>query len=311
MAPSSIQWPEGKEFAFTIVDDTDVSFLPRVSPVYEFLHANGFRTTKTAWPLRARGRGITGGDCLEDEGYRKWVLELQSQGFEIAIHGVADETSDRARVLEGLDRFRRYLGHDPTMHVNHVGQDEAVYWGSARLDGPVRSAYWLYRKYRGSSYESFGHRPDSDKFWGDICYKRIRYVRNLVYPDINTIRADPLMPYHDPRRPFVRYWYSASYGSGLENFVRLVSEENQDRLRREGGACIVYTHLGSSFYPLDPEFRRLMTRLGSLPGWFVPASTLLDYLGEQRGWQDVSRRRLSYMRMQYDWLYQQYVRKMS
>jgi hypothetical protein len=311
MAHSSIQWPEGKEFAFTIVDDTDVSVLPRIKPVYDFLADNGFRTTKTVWPLRARGPGITGGDCLEDEDYRNWVLELRAQGFEIAIHGVADETSERQRVIEGLDRFRDYFGHDPSMHVNHVGQGEAIYWGSARLNGLVRAAYWLYRKYQGSDAESFGHRPESDKFWGDVCRERIRYVRNLVYPDINTLKADPLMPYHDARRPFVKYWYSASYGSGLENFLKLLSEANQDRLRREGGACIVYTHLGSTFFPLDAEFRRLMSRLARLPGWFVPASTLLDFLGEQRGWREIGAHSLASTRMQYNWLFQQYTRKMA
>ncbi|MEO8429923.1 MAG: hypothetical protein ABI592_00330 [Acidobacteriota bacterium] len=303
-----IRWPEGKSFAFTIVDDTDRSTLDRIKPVYDFLRENDFRTTKTVWPLKALGEPITGGDTLEDEEYRKWVMELRSQGFEIALHGIADETSPRQRVERGLALYRQWLGEDSRMHVNHVGQQDAVYWGAARFDGPLRWMYWLYRKYRRSDVSSFGHRPGDDRFWGDLCLRQIRYVRNFVFPDILTTAADPFMPYHDPARPYVKYWYSASYGSGIENFLRLISESNQDRLASEGGACIVYTHLGSTFYPLHPEFRRLMTRMSRLPGWFVPASTLLDHLGEQRRWQDVSRRRLSFASMQYRWAFQQYQR---
>jgi len=54
----------------------------------------------------------------------------------------------------------------------------------------------------------------------------------------------------------------------------------------EGGACIAYTHFGTGFWRdsrLNPEFARLMRRLANLPGWFVPASRLLDYLGKVRG----------------------------
>ena len=47
-----------------------------------------------------------------------------------------------------------------------------------------------------------------------------------------------------------------------------------------------------------------MRRLANLPGWFVPASQLLDYLGEARGWQEIdgSRRRFNWM--QWRWLLQ-------
>ena len=65
----------------------------------------------------------------------------------------------------------------------------------------------------------------------------------------------------------------------------------QDRLEEEGGACIMYTHFGNGFYQdglLDNNFRRLMERLSQKNGWFVPVSTLLDYLREQRGEKVIS-----------------------
>ena len=61
--------------------------------------------------------------------------------------------------------------------------------------------------------------------------------------------------------------------------ARWLSEE-------EGSACIMYTHFGHGFASggrLHPEFRRLMERLAAKNGWFVPVSTLLDYLRSVRG----------------------------
>lgn len=294
-----LSWPDGKRFAFTIVDDTDFSSVSNTRPVYEFLDDLGIRTTKTAWPLRPQGRGLTGGRTLQDPEYRHWILDLQRRGFEIALHGVADGTSDRSRVAAGLDFFRTVLGHAPSLHTNHAAQGEGIYWGPRRLDGPLRWFYHAYRRWRTSlRYE--GGAPASPYFWGDLCHNTIKYVRNFVFNDINTAAADPLMPYHDPRRPHVRHWFSAANGATVEAFCRLISEANQERLLGEGGACIVYTHLGNGFHPLPAEFRRLMRHLSRMPGWFVPATRLLDSIGDQRGWRTISDR-AELRRMQWRW----------
>jgi len=42
-----IAWPNGKRFAFTIVDDTDWAAVERVKPVYDLLARLGLKTTKT------------------------------------------------------------------------------------------------------------------------------------------------------------------------------------------------------------------------------------------------------------------------
>jgi len=310
MQTPRIHWPAGKKFAFTIVDDTDQSQVANTKPVYDFLAEHDIRTTKTVWPLRAKGKPITGGGSLQDEDYLRWVLDLKAKGVEIAMHGVADESSPRARVIEGLDTFKALIGNDPEMHVNHVGQKEGMYWGSARFDTPVRELYEAYLRVRKQNPQYAGHVENSPHFWGDLCRERIRFVRNMVWSDVNTLSMDPLMPYHDPRRPYVQYWYSSSHGSSVSRFCRLLSEANQDRLVEEQGACIVYTHLGSTFFPLNPDFVRLMRRLASLGGWFVPASTLLNYIGDQRGWTDVSKHRLRYASMQARWLSEQFLHKL-
>ncbi len=287
-----MQWPEGKRFAFTVVDDTDESTLDNTKPVYDLLAELGLRTTKTVWPLRPTLAPQYGGMTLEDDAYRQWILELQQQGFEIALHGTTDHPSERGDVLRGLEVFRATLGHDPRMHVNHDGQAEGMYWGAARLDGATRALYRLANRVARQNRTYFGEDEQSPYFWGDYCKARIEYVRNFVYDEINTLGMDPMMPYHDPRRPYVNYWFSGSNGAEIGPWLRLLDERNQDQLVAEGGACIAYTHFALGFVEdgkLNPQFERQMRRLAALPGWFVPASTLLDYLRTQPGWTPVAR----------------------
>ena len=80
-----------------------------------------------------------------------------------------------------------------------------------------------------------------------MCRERITYVRNLAFRDINTTKLDPIMPYHDSRRPYVAYWFSCSEGALPNSFCETLSERNQDRLVEEGGGCIMYTHFGAGF----------------------------------------------------------------
>ena len=78
--------------------------------------------------------------------------------------------------------------------------------------------------------------------------------------------------------------------------MRALSERNQDRLEAEGGACIAYTHFGSGFVHdgrIDPGFERLMRRLSAKNGWFVPVSTLLDFLLETKGPHEITDRERS------------------
>ena len=70
----------------------------------------------------------------------------------------------------------------------------------------------------------------------------------------------------------------------MNSFNKMISEANQDGLEAEGGACIMYTHFSKGFYVdghLNKRFETLMKRLGQRKGWFVPVSTLLDYLREK------------------------------
>jgi hypothetical protein len=283
-----IQWPDGRRFAFTVVDDTELSTVANVGPVYDLLGSLGLFTTKTVWPLGFRQTPRFGGDTLEDPEYLRWVRELDAGGFEIASHGATDHPSLREDTRAALDNFRDRLGTDPRVHVNHFGQTEAVYWGDARLDGVSKLAYQGLNRALRRVEHYYGHVDDSPYFWGDLCRDRIEYVRNYTFPDVRTTRMDPLMPYHDPRRPYVKFWFSSSDAPEVPEFCDLLSERNQERLCEEGGACIVYTHFAFGFTDnggLNKRFEYLIRRLAALPGWFVPVSTLLDHLKTQDGWR--------------------------
>jgi hypothetical protein len=174
--------------------------------------------------------------------------------------------------------------------ANHVGCDEGIYWGDARLEGANRILYnVLTRNARNSRFR--GHVEGDALFWGDLCVERIRYVRNFVFRDINTLKACPLMPYHDDAKPFVNQWFASSEGGERTSFNACIDERSQDRLEEEGGGCVMYTHLAKGFFEhgrLDPTFRRLMERLAKKDGWFVPTSTVLDHLRARNGGHRIS-----------------------
>src|SRR5690348_13308057 len=146
MARSERVFPNGKQFAFTIIDDTDVATVENVGPIYRLLEELGMRTTKTVWPFRCpdESTDFAGSQTLEDPEYVEFVLDLQRRGFEIASHGATMESSNRQRTLLGLERMRTTFGAYPIVHANHANNRENLYWGTARVDNPVVRT--LYRR---------------------------------------------------------------------------------------------------------------------------------------------------------------------
>lgn len=279
-----IEWPDGKRFAFSVFDDADYDQLDNTRPVYDFLASLGILTTKSVWTLAAQRDAPLAGRSTDEPAYLDWARSLQRAGFEIGFHGARCHSSLREETRLGLDRFREQFGGDPRSMSNHFQNADAIYWGSERLTGAARMIY------RAANFRSRlrceGHVEGSPYFWGDLCRERIRYVRNFVFREINTLRACPWMPYRDAAFPFVNAWFASAEGGDVDSFIAMLSEANQDRLAAEGGACIMYTHFAKGFFAggqLHPRFVELMERLAKLGGWCVPVSTLLDFLAEKNG----------------------------
>lgn len=282
-----IVWPLGKSFAFSIFDDTDGAVPGNFEKVYELLGDLGIWTTKSVWPVCGEGqpaRGPEGSTC-EDGQYLAHIQRLQRAGFEIGYHNSSHTGVTRERILQALDRFQELFGMNPPCMSNHQSNPEGIYWGADRLSQPLKTLYRV-RQRQFSRNHMQGHMRGSPYFWGDLCRERIRYVRNFVFGEMNTLRACPLMPYYDPARPYVQAWFASTNGSWLPLFVDCLSEARQDELEASGGACIVYTHFAAGFQKgsqLDWRFAELMRRLASKNGWFAPVSTVLDHVRSQRG----------------------------
>lgn len=282
-----VTYPGGARFAFTIIDDTDVATLENIRPVYELLTELGMRTTKTVWPVGCPegSRDYAGSTTLEDPEYAAYMRELRDRGFELTWHGATMESSRRERTVAALEVLQRELDVTPRVHANHAYNRENLYWGKDRLDSPLLRA--LFGRLSGVAGDHYGgHLPGSAYWWGDYAQAHVTYGRNLTFLEINTLAVNPSMPYRDPRRPLVPWWFSASDADDATAFVDLLTERNVDRLERDGGACIVATHVGKGFAPggrLHRGVERALRLVAARGGWFVPVGTLLDHLRAVRG----------------------------
>lgn len=279
----ALQFPEGKRFAFTILDDTDDATVDNVRPIYSLLRSLGFRTTKTAWPLDCPegSRKFFAAETLQNAEYLAFVRQLVADGFELAFHGATMESSHRERTIAGLEFIDREIGAPMSVYCNHGQNRENLYWGADRyrtamLRLPLQAAGRALRK---PTY--YGHVPQSPYFWGDIAKERFRFVRNFAFATLNQARIHPVGPYRLRSTPYVNYWFNTADAPDVHAFKRLVTPEGLEALEQEGGVCILSTHLGKGFVRdgrVDPDVERTLRYLADRPGWFVPTSRLLEHL---------------------------------
>lgn len=306
-------YPDGKNFAFTIADDAHKQTVEKIRPIYEFLYELGLRTTIAVYiekPSRTNGIPDVSlhalghdertnfinndislrGDTLEQKDYLEYIKELHEKGFEIAIHTVSSGNDFREITIEGYEKYKKIFGEYPKMNIMHSNNLENVYWGAKVFNSKI--AKWIIEDVIGIFYSKTrfpfeGEDPESPYFFGDILKEKTKYVRLWGTRDINTLRFNPSMPYHDPQKPYVNYWYSFSEGHTARVFNRLLNDENIEKLYEERGASIVYTHFASGFISKSEKGENIInpvaeTQLRKLAhqkdGWFVPASILLDRL---------------------------------
>jgi hypothetical protein len=291
-----MDFPDSKRFAFTILDDTDDSTLENIKPIYSRLRNLGFRTTKTVWPMACPegSQDYFAADTLQRPDYLAFVKELVDAGFELASHGATMESSERERTRRGLEFVEQEFGFVPRLHVNHGQNHENLYWGANRFQSPgVRSIVGGLGRHPAGRFA--GERPESPYYWGDLFERHFEYLRNFTIDSLDMFRFNPEMPYRLASTPCVRGWFSTSDAPDAEAFKRLVTADAIDQLERSRGVCIVSTHLGKGFTRdgrMDPQIDAVLSHIASRPGWFVPVSTLLDYLREHGGGQQLGGVRL-------------------
>ncbi len=292
-----LPFPCGKDFAVSFVDDTDMSTRENTEPVYDLLSSLNIKGTKTVWVNRQKRASsfrrddekeidfdINSGSTLEDKEYLEFVLNLKSNGFEIALHNVAAGNSFREEIIEGVEKFRAIFGEYPKINVFHERNIENLYGGKYKLD------FWPFKILEKITDNSdyLGHIEGSPYFWGDVARDAIKYMRLPFHSisETNTLKVNPSMPFHDPKRPYVNYWFSSSDGSEINRFNKLLTDSNIQRLKKENGVCLIYTHFAKGFvekksgrHVLNDEFVKTITNLSKYPnGWFPTATELLDRL---------------------------------
>lgn len=305
----SIIFPEGKKFAFTIFDDTDRATVANVQPVYSLLKELQILTTKSVWVFPSRVNSLNDGETLEDKDYLNFIKDLDKNGFEIALHGVSADSSRRERTIFGIEQFNKLLGFYPTSCCAHLNNQENLYWDKSRLSSSlIKSLLVLYKRQKKGYFQ--GQIENSPYFWGDICQKYIRYVRNFTFKEINLFKINPTLPYHDPKKPYVPFWFSSSDCLGVKEFNKTLSLSNQERLAKENGICIIYTHFALGFVKngkINSETKKLLEALAEKQGWFVPLTQLLDYLREQK--RDLIIPNSELRKMEWRWLFEKGLEK--
>lgn len=286
------KYPSGKTFAFTIVDDTDFATVKKIRPIYHTLHNLGFKTTKTIWMKKAKRSWRWElaqpqsendyGETLENLVYRDFILDLHQKGFEIALHGITCGDDYRDEVIDGYEEFKQLFGAYPKMNIAHSQAKDNLYWGEDRFNSLLIKKFWqivVKNRFEGAV-------KGNPYFWADICQQKTKYVRSWITNEINLLKINPSIPYHDPKKPFINFWFSSSNGATVREFNKLLTEQNLQRLIQQKGLCIIYTHFGVGFvteengiYQLNHKTGRILENIAQhKEAWLAPASVILDRL---------------------------------
>ncbi|MBN1508286.1 MAG: hypothetical protein JW955_15670 [Sedimentisphaerales bacterium] len=255
---AKLVWPPHPYKAgFCITDDTDAATFEQVKAVYDFLLVKEFRTTKTVWAFRpmfrcgippvpdSALRGIT----LEDTKYLDYCRQLHDNGFEVCLHGASAGNNTREYTLKALDLLERRFGRCDTF-ICHAKNADNPYWEDKVTSLPIlhRLLKW-YSRHRCS-----GEIELSPFFWGDLCKERINQVRLFRTRSINTLKANPSMPYFDPRKPYVNGWFSAT----KRRIIDCATPRAREALKRDHGLTVLYQYLfryaDRRTLELDPRF---------------------------------------------------------
>ena len=277
------KYPNGKDFAFTIIDDPDYGTFEERYIMFGLLDELGFKTTTCVWVLDNKhgsgmnaGKSNTRGITTTDESYLTFLYDLQNKAFEICFHTVSPGNDLREETQNGYELFKEQFGHYPKINTNHATNLEDIYWGKDRFSNPIMR--YLYGIIANPFY---GHTKTSQYFWGDICQEKTKYVRGWATDKINTLSTNKTMPYHLDEKPYVNWWFGCSDGYNCNKFIRLLSDANIKKLIAERGTCIAYTHFAYGFIAKDSkvvneDVKKQLSKLSQLDGWFVPVSNILD-----------------------------------
>jgi hypothetical protein len=280
-----LRWPFPYRFAFAITDDPDQSTVDRVRVIYDYCLSLGIRPTRCTWVFKPRRTcGLLhrsppdDGVALDDPRYLELCRRLANSGIEFGVHGVSSGDNTREDVREGLDRFNRVFGRDPSVLCHHKHNAENIHWGESFFVS--RIARRLVRPLLPSGTERYeGSLDGSPYFCGDLIRERVRYVRLFRTMGLDVLTKNPSMPFHLPSRPHVKYWFSAVAQDLIA--CRRVNRRSLDRLARGDGLLLLYAHMAEhlvdSMGGVHPEAQRAFEQLAERRDvWMASVTEVLD-----------------------------------
>lgn len=286
-------WPNNKKFCFTIIDDTDNSYLNNAPIIYEYLSKKKILTTKTVWVRNGDDSfeyNSVNGTTLGNREYINWVKKLESEGFEICLHNMSWSSSTRAQIKSGFKNFEKLFGRSRILiQHNDEKECESIYWGSKRLVFPMNIIFEIvsYLNPRGKRSKIYnGENKNSIYFWGDICKEKVDFIRNFTFPEINLFNITKKIIHKRRKTKYVKNWFISTEAPDLKSFVKILNPKNIDKLEIQNGLCIIYTHFGNNFVKdgkLNAEFKKTIDYLANKNGWFVPASEIFDHIKKNTG----------------------------
>lgn len=291
MTSSTLTYPGGKRFAFSVFDDPDGASLEAVRPIYDYLSELGIFTTKSVWGLDCAGEsGCRGSYTLENEDCADYVRELRRQGFEIGWHGACPESATRAGTQKALAHFEQIIGALPAIYAAHDTNRDNLYWGADRF--AFTGTRWLYRQLKREPRGWFqGHKPGSEFFWGDLAETCLNYSRSFAFATTNLLNLRLPLVYRRPDAFYVKRWFLTCGADDVQTFNTAIRDAHQREWEGQGGLCVISTHFGKGFVVdgrIHPVTKALLKKLSDRNGWFAPVSQLLDLYVAQRGCPDLS-----------------------
>ena len=287
-------YPNGAEFAFAILDDTDDTTVSNGRPVYDLISSLGIKATKTVWaidtPLEDQGPYFAG-ETLSSPKYLEWVHELSAAGHEIAFHNATMGSSRRDDTIAALNFLESEFNQRIRLHCNHGQNLENLHWGAKRYSSKLIRMILGARAMVRADIDYLGDDPNSEYFWADIADARIQYIRALTFRKLNGASLVPGRPYAIRSKQENSVFFNTADAPDVWSFNQIVNRRAIDQLRKARGWTIVSTHFGKGFYrdgALNEQFVQTMNYLSSLPAWFVPVSDLLDYLRDKFGASQLS-----------------------
>lgn len=120
-----------KKFILVLTNDPDHGKTEHYRKVFDRFNKIGLKWTIAVFNHIENDNSQLAKHCykgetnsLEDNKYREFILELRSQGHEIAWHGYSQISNSRDKFIKGLEEFKETFGHYPFTYIEHGGHSQ-------------------------------------------------------------------------------------------------------------------------------------------------------------------------------------------